>query len=79
MFNIPMYKVKDCSGEEIRGSFYEPELSKVEERNGGRLYEIEKILETKKENGVEKYLVKYLHYPKSCAVWVNKDAVKTIK
>ena len=48
---IPIYKLKDWNGEEINGTFYQPELQKVNKSNDN-LWRIERVL--KKEKKVEK-------------------------
>ena len=62
------YKLEDLQGEEITGTFYEPELQKTEQQ----IYRIEKII--KKEKG--KSLVKWKGYPDKFNSWVdNKDLI----
>jgi hypothetical protein len=68
-FTDPLtYKIEDCSGLEIQGTFYEPELQKTSQET----FRIEKVL---RKSG-NKSLVKWLGYPDSCNSWVdNKDLV----
>ena len=62
------YKLEDLQGEEIKGSFYEPELQKTAQQ----IYRIEKII--KKEKG--KSLVKWKGYSDKFNSWVdNKDLI----
>ena len=62
------YKLKDLKGEEIEGTFYEPELQKTEQQ----IYRIEKII--KKEKG--RSFVKWKGYPDKFNSWVdNKDLI----
>ena len=62
------YKLKDLKGEEIKGTFYEPELQKTEQQ----IYRIEKII--KKEKG--RSFVKWKGYPDKFNSWVdNKDLI----
>ena len=62
------YKLSDLKGEEIKGTFYEPELQKTEQQ----VFRIEKII--KKEKG--KSLVKWKGYDKKFNSWVdNKDLI----
>ena len=62
------YKLEDLKGEEIKGTFYEPELQKTEQQ----IYRIEKII--KKEKG--KSLVKWKGYSDKFNSWVdNKDLI----
>jgi len=63
------YKITDMNGEEIKGSFYEPELQKTEQE----VFRIEKIIRRKGD----KSLVKWFGYPTEFNSWVeNKDLEK---
>ena len=65
----PTYKITDMNGEEIKGSFYEPELQKTEQE----VFRIEKIIRRKGD----KSLVKWFGYPTEFNSWVeNKDLEK---
>ena len=62
------YKLEDLQGEEIKGTFYEPELQKTEQQ----VFRIEKII--KKEKG--KSLVKWKGYSDKFNSWVDdKDLI----
>ena len=62
------YKLEDLQGEEIEGTFYEPELQKTEQQ----IYRIEKII--KKEKG--RSFVKWKGYSDKFNSWVdNKDLI----
>ena len=62
------YKIADLQGEEIKGTFYEPELQKTEQQ----IYRIEKVI--RKEKG--KSLVKWKGYSDKFNSWVdNKDLI----
>ena len=62
------YKIADLNGEEIKGSFYEPELQKT----GQQVFRIEKVI----EEGKNKSLVKWRGYSNKFNSWVdNKDIV----
>ena len=66
--NPVTYKLADLQGEEIKGTFYEPELQKTEQQ----IYRIEKII--KKEKG--RSLVKWKGYSDKFNSWVdNKDLI----
>ena len=66
--NPVTYKLADLQGEEIKGTFYEPELQKTEQQ----IYRIEKVI--KKEKG--KSLVKWKGYSDKFNSWVdNKDLI----
>ena len=62
------YKIADLNGEEIKGSFYEPELQKTSQQ----LFRIEKVI----NRGKKKSLVKWKGYSNDFSSWVNnKDIV----
>ena len=62
------YKIADLNGEEIDGTFYEPELQKTSQQ----LFRIEKVI----EKGKNKSLVKWKSYSDDFNSWVdNKDVV----
>ena len=62
------YKSADLNGEEIRGTFYEPELQKTSQE----LFPIEKVI----KRGKKKSLVKWKGYSDNFNSWVdNKDIV----
>ena len=62
------YKIADLNGEEIRGTFYEPELQKTSQE----LFRIEKVI----KRGKKKSLVKWKGYSDDFNSWVdNKDIV----
>ena len=62
------YKIADLNGEEIKGTFYEPELQKTSQE----LFRIEKVI----KRGKKKSLVKWKGYSDDFNSWVdNKDIV----
>ena len=64
----PTYKIADLNGEEIKGSFYEPELQKTSQE----IFRIEKVI----KRGKKKSLVKWKGYSDGFNSWVdNKDIV----
>ena len=64
----PTYKIADLNGEEIQGSFYEPELQKTNQE----IFRIEKVI----KRGKKKSLVKWKGYSDNFNSWVdNKDIV----
>ena len=63
-----MYRIVDFNGEEIKGTFYEPELQKTSQE----LFRIEKVI----KRGKKKSLVKWKGYSDDFNSWVdNKDIV----
>ena len=68
--NPVTYKLKDSSGEQIQGSFYEQELQKTKQQ----VYRIERVLQKRGK----KYLVKWKGYPDSFNSWVDAKDVLSI-
>ena len=65
---IPVtYKITDYNGEEIQGSFYEQELQKTSQST----FRIEKVLKRQRD----KYIVKWMGYPKSFNSWIDTKAI----
>ena len=64
----PTYKIADLNGEEIQGSFYEPELQKTSQE----IFRMEKVI----KRGKKKSLVKWKGYSDDFNSWVdNKNIV----
>ena len=59
----PTYKIADLNGEEIKGSFYEPELQKTSQE----IFRIEKVI----KRGKKKSLVKWKGYSDDFNSWVD--------
>ena len=65
----PVYLLRDYSGENIKGGFYEKELQRVKEQDE---YRIEKVLRTKKvKGGKTLYLVKWKGWSEKFNSWVE--------
>ncbi len=67
---IPVYRVKDYSGERITGTFYEQELQGVD-FDPDKIFKIEKVLETKGRGQHKQYLVHWKNWPKKYDSWVK--------
>lgn len=67
--NPVTYRVKDFTGEELKGSFYESQLQKVDKSNN--IYAIDKVLKTRKVRGKIQYFVSFKGYPDSANRWVD--------
>ena len=61
---LPLYSIKEKDGPLLKRRYYKQELQKVAEP------EIEEILETRRRNGKQEYLVKYRNQPTTA--WVTK-------
>ena len=61
------YNIEDTKGEEIQGTFYEPELQKTKQE----IYRIEKVLKKRtKSNGVKEVYVKWKGYNNDFNSWI---------
>ena len=60
--SIPFHFLKDYSGGDIKGSFYESEITPVR-FDENALFKIEKVPKKRIRNGVEEYLIKYQSWP----------------
>ena len=69
------YKLKDLSGENIQGSFYEQELLKTDQSIEGP-FRIEKVIRRDRKN--TKALVKWSGYPEKFNSWVDAKDLKDI-
>ena len=65
----PKYKVTDLQGEEIQGTFLEPELQKVTVTKD-KLYRVEKVLKRRGKGKRGKVLVKWEGYPDKFNSWI---------
>ena len=64
------YGLRDLSGEDIRGKFYEQEIQKVTKTDDD-IYEVEKVLKTRKRGGKVEYFVKWKGFPDKFNSWVT--------
>jgi len=69
----PVYSIKDLKDEEIKGTFYEKELQKInfdQDKN----FRIESVLKKRKgPRGSVQLLVKWLGYPEKFNEWIDQD------
>jgi len=71
MPTVPVtYMLKDLAGEDIKGSFYENKLQSVT-KSEDALFDIERILKTRKKAGKVEYHVKWREYPTKFNSWVS--------
>ena len=71
--NPVTYKLKDELGEEITGSFYEPELQKAKQT----IFRIEKVIRRDARKG--KALVKWSGYPEKFNSWVDLKELSNLR
>ena len=74
---LPVYRLKDFLDEEIKGTFYQSELQKVDVREDD-MWKIEKILRTRGKGHNKQYFVKWLHWPKKFNSWISARDVDNL-
>lgn len=74
---IPIYTLTDYAGENIDGTFYEPELQKVYvDKNA--TYNIEKIVQKRTKNKKKMFLIKWEGWPSKFNSWVPANMITSI-
>lgn len=71
----PVYQVKDFGNEEIEGTFYQPELQRVN-KDQDTVWKIEKILKKRTRGGVKQALVRWLGWPKKFDSWIDVKEIQ---
>jgi hypothetical protein len=66
----PTYILKDLSGEEIKGKFYEQEIQAITQKPD-ETYIVERVLKTRRRGGKTEYFVKWRNYPEKFNSWVD--------
>ena len=74
---LPIYRLKDFYDEEIKRTFYQSELKKVDIRDDD-MWNIERILKTKGKGNNKHYFVKWLHWPKKFNSWISPRDVNNL-
>ncbi|XP_041347126.1 uncharacterized protein LOC121366970, partial [Gigantopelta aegis] len=72
---LPLYRVKDYDGDEILGTFYQPELQQIDVKEDN-LWKVEKILKTRGRGPNKEHYVKWLNCPKKFNSWVKASDVE---
>ena len=73
---VNMYKIKDCEGETLVDSFYEPEMTKVNMTDNS-LYKIDRVTNERVDpaTGIRMVKVVWQGYPERCSTWEPKSAI----
>ena len=72
---LPVYTIKDYSGDSIKGVFYEQELTAAGEPRDG-VFKIDKILKSRTLKGKKQSLVKFLGWPNKFNEWIDSSSIK---
>lgn len=73
--NPVTYKLKDVAGEIISGSFYEPELQKIQAPSVETNYPIDIIRRKKLKNNKMKFYVHYRGWPNTFDEWIDAENI----
>ncbi|XP_053390384.1 uncharacterized protein LOC128553278 [Mercenaria mercenaria] len=69
---LPVYRLNDLQDEEIKGTFYESELQKVD-YDPDQAFKIEQILKTRGKGQNKQYFVKWKNYQKKFNSWIKAN------
>ena len=69
----PTYILKDLTGEEIKGKFYEQEIQPVK-HSASDAYIVERVIKTRRRGKRTEYFVKWRNYPDKFNSWVDNIA-----
>ena len=70
------YAIKDLTDEQIKGRFYEPELQLIVREDN--VYDVEKVLRTRRRNGKVEYYIKWKGYPDKFNFWSGTCSVNIV-
>jgi len=73
--NLPVYELVDWSGEDVKGTFYEPELQAVRV-DDDKLYSVDKVLKRRTRQKKRELLVRWLHWPKKYDSWIPEEDLR---
>ena len=71
------YAIKDMSVEEIKGRFYESELQLI--INEDNVYDVKKVIKTRRRNGKIEYYVNWRGYPDKFNSWIDSCSFVSAK
>jgi hypothetical protein len=72
-----VYKIADFDDEELKGTFYEQELQRVNKTDSD-FYRVEEVLRSRMRNKRKEYFVKWMGYPDKFNYWVPAESVKKL-
>ena len=71
---LPIYRLRDLQGDDIKGTFYQNEIQKIN-YNLDSEFKIEKVLKTKGTGHTKQLLVKWKYYPSKFNSWIKADTL----
>lgn len=74
---IPIYFLKDYSGDKVDGAFYERDIQKIV-FDPDQSFKIDKVLKTRKRKGVDESLVTFASWPKKYASWIPTNTIEQL-
>ena len=76
---IRLYTVKDFDNDPVKGSFYESEMQKINEKDrDNKAYNIEKIIRKRTRNGRSEVLVKWDGWHRKFNSWIPESEVENV-
>ena len=71
--------ITDWDGDAVVGTFYEPELIKINIDPDNITFTIDNIIKTRKRGKKKEYYVSWLHYPAKFNSWVGERDIANLK
>ncbi|WAQ97390.1 YMD3-like protein [Mya arenaria] len=72
---LPIYRLQDLQGDEIKGTFYESELQNVHV-DADQTWKVEKVLKRRGKGRNKQYFVKWKYYLKKFNSWINASDIE---
>ncbi|XP_053392046.1 uncharacterized protein LOC128554760 [Mercenaria mercenaria] len=73
---LPVYRLNDLQDEEIKGTFYESEMQKVN-YDPDQSFKVDRIIKTKGKGQNKQYLVQWKYYLKKFKSWVKANDLQS--
>lgn len=74
---VPVYYLTDYGGQDVKGTFYQPELQSVT-LDKDDLFKLEKVLKTRGRGQNKESLVKWLNWPDKYNSWVKTSTIESL-
>jgi len=72
---LPIYRLRDLQQEDIKGTFYQSELQKVD-YHPHQTFKVDKVLKSRGKGRAKQYFVKWEYYPKKFNSWVKASDIE---